>query len=164
MRLILASRSPRRAELLAQLGLVFEVRAADVDETWVPGEDAAGYVLRLARAKARAVRSRIREVAGDGTAPGVVIIGADTSVVLDDRVLGKPGNEAEGVAMLLALSGRTHQVMTGVAVCDDARIESLCVTTRVRFRAIDVDEARAYWNTGEAADKAGGYGIQGIGG
>jgi len=157
LRLILASASPRRAELLAQLGLAFEVRAADVDETWVPGEDPAGYVVRLARAKAQAV------CALHG-AREVVIVGADTTVVLDDRVLGKPRDKAEGIAMLMALSDRSHRVMTGVAVCDTVRMDSCCVTTEVCFRAIDRDEAEAYWETGEAADKAGGYGIQGIGG
>jgi septum formation protein len=93
-----------------------------------------------------------------------VALGSDTAVVLDDRVLGKPADRDEGVAMLLALSDRTHRVMTGVAACDGGRTESVCVVTAVRFRAIEPWEAEAYWRTGEGADKAGGYGIQGIGG
>jgi septum formation protein len=151
--LVLASRSPRRLALLTQLGLAFDVAAADVDESWHPGEDPAAYVVRLARAKARA-----------GHQSGAVTLGADTAVVKDGRVLGKPSGREDGVAMLLALSGRIHQVMTGVAVCDDTRIDSCCVTTDVAFRPIAGHEARAYWETGEGADKAGGYGIQGIGG
>jgi septum formation protein len=152
-RLILASASPRRLSLLTQLGLVCEVAAADVDESWPAGEDPAAYVVRLARAKARACHQ-----------PTAVTVGADTAVVLDGQVLGKPADRREGVAMLRALAGRTHQVMTGVAVCNDTRIDSCCVTTDVTFRAIDEREAEAYWETGEGADKAGGYGIQGIGG
>ena len=151
--LILASRSPRRAALLAAVGLEFEVVPADVDEVRLPGEPPADYVTRLARDKARAV-----------CRPDAVALGSDTAVVLDDQVLGKPRDRAEGVAMLLALSARSHVVMTGVAASDGQRVESLCVTTRVHFRAIDAWEAEAYWDTGEGADKAGGYGIQGIGG
>jgi septum formation protein len=153
MPLILASRSPRRAELLRQIGLDFVVSVPDVDESRFPGEPPADYVVRLAREKAAAV-----------AVAGAVSLGADTAVVLDHRVLGKPAGADEGVAMLLALSDRTHRVMTGVAACGDGRLEGLCVTTEVRFRAIDRAEAEAYWRTGEGADKAGGYGIQGIGG
>jgi septum formation protein len=152
-RLILASQSPRRLALLGQLGLTVEVRPADVDESLHPGEAAAAYVLRLARAKAEAAHQS-----------GAVTVAADTAVVLGDRVLGKPRDRAEGVAMLLALAGRTHEVMTGVAVRDDARLDSVCVVTEVQFREIFEQEAHAYWDTGEGADKAGGYGIQGIGG
>lgn len=151
--LILASRSPRRAELLAGVGLRFDVSPADVDESRLAAEAPADYVVRLARAKARAALR-----------PGCVALGSDTAVVLDDQVLGKPRDPQHGAAMLLALSDRTHEVMTGIAVCDDRRMESLCVTTRVRFRAIEPWEAQAYGRTGEGADKAGGYGIQGIGG
>jgi septum formation protein len=152
-RLILASQSPRRLALLGQLGLTVEVRPANVDEAVHPGEAPAACVLRLARAKAEAAHQ-----------PGAVTLAADTVVVLDERVLGKPGDREEGVAMLLALAGRTHQVMTGVVVRDDARVESVCVVTDVQFREIAEREAQAYWATGEGADKAGGYGIQGIGG
>jgi septum formation protein len=152
-RVILASESPRRLALLGQLGLVVEVRPAGVDESIRPGEDAEAYVLRLARAKAAAAHQ-----------VGAITVAADTAVVLDGRVLGKPAGREEGVAMLRALAGRTHQVMTGVAVGDDARQDSVCVVTDVQFRAIGEAEAHAYWDTGEGADKAGGYGIQGIGG
>lgn len=179
MRLILASRSPRRAQLLAQIGLAFEVRAADVDESVRPGEAAADYVVRLARAKAAAVLagagtgtggcaaggSAVAGASADaGTSADALALGADTAVVLDGRVLGKPAGAEDAVAMLLALSGRTHQVMTGVAVCGAAGVRSACVVTDVTFRAIEPWEAEAYARTGEGADKAGGYGIQGIGG
>jgi septum formation protein len=153
VRLILASSSPRRLALLAQLGLTCQVRPADVDESWQAGEDPSVYVVRLARAKAQAVGE-----------PGAVTLGADTTVVLEGRILGKPADRADGVAMLMRLSGRTHQVMTGVAVCQGGRLESCCVVTDVRFRPIGLREAEAYWATGEGADKAGGYGIQGLGG
>lgn len=161
MRLVLASRSPRRAELLRQIGLTFEVRAADVDEAVAVGESALDYVERLARQKAGAVRAL-------DPAARALVLGADTTVVLDGHILGKPVDVEDGVEMLLALSGRTHQVMTGIAVCGPgaggAGVVSECVVTDVRFRDIERWEARAYWDTGEAADKAGGYGIQGIGG
>jgi septum formation protein len=152
-RLVLASRSPRRAALLEQIGLGFDTVPVAVDESMRPGEAAADYVDRLARAKARA-----------GHRPGWLSLGADTAVVLGRRVLGKPAGHDEAVAMLLALGGRSHRVMTAVAVCDGARVRGCTVTTRVRFRDIDRAEAEAYAATGEGADKAGGYGIQGIGG
>lgn len=154
--IVLASASPRRAELLTQIGLLFEVRlpAPPVDETPHAGEAAEAYVERLARAKARAVAL---------TSPGRVVLAADTTVVLDGAILGKPGDVAEAVAMLLALAGRAHTVCTGVAVAGDGRVESLVARTRVRFRPVDRAEAEAYARTGEGADKAGGYGIQGIG-
>jgi septum formation protein len=171
MRLILASRSPRRADLLTRLGLSFEVRAADVDESAQPDEAAVDYVVRLARDKAQAVFCGAPVA---GTASGsaltsrltedVLVVGADTAVVLDERILGKPADQAEAVDMLLRLSGRTHRVMTGVAVHGRRGTRSLCVVTEVHFRAIEPWEAEAYWRTGEGADKAGGYGIQGIGG
>jgi septum formation protein len=159
VRLILASRSPRRAELLAGIGLRFEVRAVDLDESPRPDESAAAYVVRLAAAKARAAFTEAGAVAG-----GAIALGADTAVVLDERILGKPGNREEGVAMLLALSGRTHRVMTGVAAHGERGTLSRCVVAEVRFRVIEAAEAEAYWRTGEGIDKAGGYGIQGIGG
>jgi septum formation protein len=153
---ILASGSPRRAELLRQIGIHHEVRlpAQPVDETPLAGETAAAYVLRLARAKARAVAVNL---------PGRLVLAADTTVVLAGKILGKPADAAEGAGMLEALQGREHVVLTGVAVCRDLRVSALLAQTRVRFRAIDRAEAQAYWRTGEPADKAGGYGIQGIG-
>lgn len=157
MRLVLASRSPRRAELLRGLGLPFEVMPADVDESLLAGEPADAYVERLARTKAEAVLGRI-------AAADVLVLGADTTVEIDGRILGKPEDAAEGVAMLLALAGRTHRVATGIAVAGPAGTESVCVVAEVEFRHIERSEAEAYWATGEPADKAGGYGLQGIGG
>lgn len=153
MRLILASASPRRAGLLRQIGVPFEVRPAAVDESPLPRERAADYVERLARAKAEAV-----------VAEGRPALGADTAVVLDEEILGKPADQAAAIGMLLALSGRTHHVMTGIAVCNEGTTRSDCVITEVRFRGIEPWEAEAYARTGEGVDKAGGYGIQGIGG
>ena len=154
---MLASRSPRRAELLRGLRLPFEVMPADVDESLLPGEPADAYVERLARSKAEAVCRRI-------AADDVLVLGADTTVEIDGRILGKPEDATEGVAMLLALAGRSHRVVTGIAVAGPAGTESVCVVAEVAFRDIDRAEAEAYWATGEPADKAGGYGLQGIGG
>ena len=150
--LVLASASPRRAELLRQIGVPFEVLVPNVDETQRRGERADDYVRRLARSKAAA-----------GHRPGRLTLGADTAVVLDDAVLGKPRDENDGVAMLQALGGRTHTVLTGVCLGRDGAFETRVVATEVRFRPISEILATAYWRTGEGADKAGGYGIQGIG-
>ena len=150
--MVLASASPRRAALLRRLGVRFRAVPANVDETPRPGEAAPAYVLRLARAKAAAVA---------GEAP---TFGADTAVALDGRILGKPRTQDEGVAMLLALSGRAHQVFTGLHMRDGDREASRLASATVTFRDIERAEAVAYWRTGEGADKAGGYGIQGIGG
>ncbi len=150
---MLASGSPRRAELLRQIGVPFVVRPADVDESLRGGESPEQYVERLAVEKAQAV------VAEDGPA-----LGADTAVVVDAQILGKPADRAAGIDMILRLSARTHRVLTGVAVTDGRALRSCVVATEVTFRAISADEAAAYWETGEPRDKAGGYGIQGIGG
>ncbi len=158
--LVLASGSPRRARLLEQMGLSFEVRAVDLDEAPLAGEPPAAYVVRLARAKAEAAAGP----AARSRPEHPLTLGADTAVVLDGRILGKPGDADEAVAMLLSLSDKTHQVMTGVAVHGPAGTRSRCVVTEVRFRAIEPWEAQAYQRTGEGADKAGAYGIQGIGG
>jgi len=154
--IVLASGSPRRAELLRQIGILHEVRlpARPVDETPLAGEPADAYVLRLARAKAQAVAVDL---------PGRLVLAADTTVVLAGRILGKPADAVDGVGMLLALQGRAHEVLTGVAVCRDQQVAALLGRTRVRFRPVERAEAEAYWRTGEPADKAGGYGIQGIG-
>jgi septum formation protein len=154
--IVLASASPRRADLLRQIGVRFEVRlpAEPVDETPWPGEEPGAYVTRLAAAKALAVAHELA---------GRVVLAADTSVVLDGQILGKPGDQAEAVDMLLALAGREHEVLTAVAVRAGERGRTLLARTRVRFRTIERAEAEAYWATGEPADKAGGYGIQGIG-
>ena len=150
----LASSSPRRREILEALGLTFTVGGADVDERPLDGEAAADMVLRLARAKARA---------GAPTKPAIVI-GADTAVVLGDEMFGKPECEADAIATLGGLSGQTHRVMTGVSVWDGRDMRTTISCTDVQFREIRPDEALAYWQSGEPADKAGAYAIQGIGG
>jgi septum formation protein len=150
----LASASPRRREILATLGLEFSIAAPDVDETPLDGETAEDMVLRLAVAKAEAVRT--------GTSD--IVIAADTAVVVDGRMLGKPENREDCLAMLDALSGRTHTVCTGVALhCRDVTHTAMS-TTDVFFRDISRDEALAYWQSGEPRDKAGAYAVQGLGG
>ena len=151
----LASQSPRRRELLRQIGLEPVLLAASVDETPLPGERPGAFVLRLAEAKARAG-------AAAPEAAGLPVLGADTAVVLDGRILGKPRDRAEAMAMLLGLAGREHQVYTGVALWAREPRTRLNVS-RVRFRGIEPCEAAAYWLSGEPADKAGGYAIQGLG-
>ena len=160
--LVLASASPRRAELLAQLQVAFEVCPADIDESRKAAELAADYVNRLAREKAAAGLAG----AGRGQTPGLtpLILGADTIVVLGDEILGKPCGQTEGEQMLQRLSGRTHQVYTAVCVMTADYQQACTVSTSVTFRELEAGEAAWYWQTGEPADKAGGYGIQGIGG
>jgi len=150
--IVLASASPRRRELLALLGLTFEVAPADLDETWRNGEAPAAHAERLAREKA-AARAR----------PGAVAIGSDTIVVIDGEILGKPRDAAEAAAMLRRLSGREHEVFTGVAVSFGGKAASGAARTVVRFRPLDDATIRAYVATGEPMDKAGAYGIQGYG-
>ncbi|MGF6315554.1 Maf family protein [Pseudomonas frederiksbergensis] len=155
--LYLASGSPRRRELLTQIGVPFSVISADIDETPLPEECPSAYVERLARSKAEA---------GHGTVVSdadFCVLGADTAVVLDGKILGKPVDEADACAMLMLLSGREHEVLTAIAVRNGERCESSVVRSLVRFRTIDRDEAVAYWASGEPRDKAGGYGIQGLG-
>jgi septum formation protein len=154
-RLYLASGSPRRRELLAQIGVPFEQIAASIDETPLPAEHASAYVQRLALGKAAAGLA----LAG----AGAVVLGADTAVILDGQILGKPSDEQDAARMLAALSGREHQVFTAVALSDPSRSQVCCVSSRVRFRDISGTEIRTYWATGEPADKAGGYAIQGLG-
>ncbi|KEX94670.1 septum formation inhibitor Maf [Pseudomonas umsongensis] len=156
-RLYLASGSPRRRELLTQIGVPFTAISADIDETPLNHESPSAYVERLARGKAEAGRGA---VASDASC---CVLGADTAVVLDGKILGKPVDEGDACAMLKMLSGREHQVLTAIALLDFDRCESLVVTSHVRFREISPDEAAAYWASGEPRDKAGGYGIQGLG-
>jgi len=153
--LYLASGSPRRRELLTQIGVPFTVTSAPIDETPLPDESAVAYVERLAKAKAEAGLASL-------VGPAVVL-GADTAVVLDGRILGKPENREDALAMLADLAGREHQVLTAVALSDGQCSLSVCVTSNVRFRAIAPEEAQRYWASGEPADKAGGYAIQGLG-
>lgn len=160
--LVLASQSPRRAELLTQMGLPFTVLVTDVDETQQAGESPSAYVERLAREKAGAGYSAF--VGQCDTPPATVAIGADTVVLLDNEILGKPRGLKEGRAMLARLSGRTHEVLTGVAVHSAQQALSDVVRSRVTFRSLTESEILNYWDTGEGRDKAGSYGIQGIGG
>jgi septum formation protein len=153
--LILASASPRRRELLAQAGFTFEVCAADIDESRRAGEPPMDYVRRLALEKAQAIAARN---------PGAVVLGADTTVVLEGEVLNKPADRADAERMLRLLSGRTHQVHTGLAVVRDLEHQSHpshVETTDVVFRAIGEEELAAYLASGDPMDKAGAYGIQG---
>jgi septum formation protein len=149
----LASASPRRSELLRQIGVRFKVRAAAIAEEPVRGETPETYVARLAAAKAETVWAAVA-----GSEP---VLGADTAVVLDGEILGKPELEAEAVAMLERLSGRTHWVLTAVALRHAGGLETRLSESEVRFRATTPAERVAYCATGEPFDKAGGYGIQG---
>lgn len=152
-RLVLASGSPRRRDILTALGLVFDVRPPDVDETLRPGEDAAAAARRLAEQKATAVEAE----------PDELVIAADTIVVLDGDLLGKPTGPSDAAAMLGRLAGRSHEVITGLALRLDAETKSVAALTNVTFRALDREEIAAYVTTGEPLDKAGAYGIQGFG-
>ncbi|MDR3744831.1 MAG: Maf family protein [Acidobacteriaceae bacterium] len=160
-RLILASGSPRRRELLSQAGYVFAVEAADVDESQREGEEAGAYVLRLAEEKAQAVYARIVSVINAEEASGVIVLGADTSVVLGEEVLGKPVDADDARRMLRKLSARTHRVLTGVAAVSRCGTISEIETTEVLFAQISEPELEVYCATAEPLDKAGAYGIQG---
>lgn len=148
----LASASPRRKEILLSLGIDFSASAANIDETPLDDETAEAMVLRLALGKAQALGGKAD-----------IVLGADTVVTLDDRLFGKPASEREGLAMLAALSGGRHTVLTGVAAVSAAGVQTTVSRSSVRFRDIDPAEARNYWHSGEPRDKAGGYAIQGLG-
>lgn len=160
-RLILASASPRRTQLLLQIGVAHEVVPARVAERREPRESIAACVRRLAEQKSREVLQRL--VDAGAPAGGLAVLGADTAVTLEDRMLGKPRDEADGLAMLEYLSGRTHEVLSAVALADAQGVRSLLSVSRVRMRAIAAAEAARYWASGEPCDKAGGYAIQGFG-
>ena len=155
LQIYLASRSPRRSQLLAQLGLQFKVLPADIAERPGPGQAAADYVLAMARGKAQAAAAAAPE--------SLPVLGADTEVVVDGEILGKPASRDQAIAMLLRLSGRSHIVYSGIALVHRGHCESGLSRTEVDFGAIDPAEAAAYWESGEPADKAGGYAIQGLG-
>lgn len=150
--LVLASRSPRRAELLSSAGFEFTVRAADVDETLRDGESPEDYVTRLAKLKALAIEA----------VPDEIVIGADTTVVAGGEVLGKPADVADATRMLTALSGRKHEVLTGICLRRGNRILSEVASTAVWFSVLSDSEIESYAASGEPMDKAGAYGIQGL--
>lgn len=152
--IILASASPRRRELLAQAGFNFEVIPAHVNEDVLPGEDPKTYVVRLARDKAEAVYGQLR-------VPEAIVIGADTTVTIDGHILAKPEDARDAARMLRKLSGRTHQVITAVAIASALGTDASAEVTSVEFLRLSDEEITAYVATGEPMDKAGAYGIQG---
>jgi septum formation protein len=152
--IVLASGSPRRRQLLEMLRIPFRVLAPDVDEHALAGESPAAYVTRLSRVKAEVIAARV---------PGEVVLAADTTVVLDGEIFGKPESPAHAVAMLARLQGRTHEVMTAVAVMRGAETAQALDVSRVTFRPADEHTLAAYVATGEPLDKAGAYAIQGLG-
>ncbi len=154
--LYLASASPRRRELLTQIGVPFSLVSVSIDETPRPDESPESYVQRLAQEKALA---GLASIADDSAC----VLGADTTVVLGEQILGKPASREDAIATLLSLSGREHQVMTAVALASASGCQVRVVTSQVAFRPISPDEADAYWQSGEPQDKAGSYAIQGWG-
>jgi septum formation protein len=154
----LASASPRRRALLEQIGVPFQVLGVAIDESPEPLEAALAYVTRLAAAKAAAGWQQRQAQTPDGDA---AVLAADTAVVLDGRILGKPAHRRDAIEMLGQLSGRTHEVLTGIALATARGIESRVSRSEVTLRAISAHEAGAYWDSGEPCDKAGGYAIQG---
>ena len=154
--LILASQSPRRKALLSQLGYQFDCISADIDESQLEGENASQYVNRLALAKAQRIAKNQRDT--------VTVLGSDTTVVYQNTLLGKPETLAESIQILSMLSNNTHQVLTSVAVVQGDRHKVIEVITNVTFKALSEQEIINYWHTNEPQDKAGSYGIQGIGG
>ncbi len=165
--LVLASASPRRRELLAQAGFTFTVHPAHIPEEPLADEDPVGYVTRLAREKAEVVyrslstenSTKLETALKQGT---LVVLGADTTVTLDNEILGKPEDGADALRMLRRLSGRTHRVITGVAVVTARRVEVAAEITAVRFLTLSDEEIEVYVATGEPMDKAGAYAIQGL--
>ncbi len=153
-RILLASQSPRRAELLRQIGVEFDILAAAIDETPLAGEAPPEFARRMAREKALAVAGN------EETRP---VLGADTVVEIDGEILGKPRDRDDAARMLTRLSARRHQVHSAVALHADGETQVACNRTEVAFRAIGREEIAAYWRSGEPRDKAGGYAIQGLG-
>jgi len=164
-KIYLASRSPRRRELLAQIGVGFELlllrddvaRGVDVDETPLPGENPHDYVLRVSRVKAEVGSLRVQQ----RRLPVFPVLAADTAVVLNDRIMGKPANRDSAIEMLLALSGKEHEVLTAVAVANAGKIEQKLSASTVRFGKLTNHAVRRYAMSGEPLDKAGAYAIQG---
>ncbi|NQY87085.1 MAG: septum formation inhibitor Maf [Colwellia sp.] len=163
--LILASQSPRRKKLLGQLGYQFNTLVADIDESVCDHESPKEYVLRLAQEKSLAIFYTL----ADEQQKKSLVLGADTCVVIDGTILGKPANEAECIETLLRLENNQHQVLTAIAVasCDAIGVTKVCskvIETQVWFKALTISEIKRYWQTGEPCDKAGSYAIQGIAG
>jgi septum formation protein len=156
VKIALASASPRRRELLSQLGIDFDLVKVDVDESQFPQEAATDYVLRLAKTKAQA------GLAAQMSAVKLPVLGADTIVVVDGEVLGKPVDQEDFLRMMRLLNGRQHQVYTAIALATPELLLSDTVRTEVWFSAMTTAQMLAYWQSGEPADKAGGYGIQGL--
>lgn len=154
-RIILASASPRRRELLDQIGVTYEVFPVDIDEAPFPGEAPQSYVFRIASEKSAACLARRGE-------SGLPILAADTAVILAGQIMGKPKDQEDGLAMLRQLSGKTHQVYSAVSVRGRQDAQALNIT-EVTFRHLTEQEMLAYWHSGEPLDKAGGYAIQGLG-
>lgn len=153
--IVLASASPRRRELLDQIGVTYRVAPVDIDETPAPAESAQQFVKRIAAQKSAACWRLIK--------PEIAVLAADTAVVLNGRIMGKPQDAADAEAMLQALSAQTHQVYSAVSLrSNDVHLQAISVT-RVTFRALSLEEIRAYWRSGEPEDKAGSYAIQGLG-
>ncbi len=157
----LASKSPRRRALLEQIGVRYRAVPVDIDETPRVAEPPADFVLRLALTKAQTVAARRHKA--DQSDDGVPVLAADTAVVVAGRILVKPRDRAEGLAMMELLSGRTHEVLTAVALVADGSSDTALSRSLVRFREVTQAEASTYWDTGEPVDKAGGYAIQGLG-
>jgi septum formation protein len=158
----LASQSPRRRELLDQIGVAYQLVAVDVDESSQPGEAAQDYVARLAAAKASAGLDMLCQSGADEGKRGPVL-GADTTVVLDDQIMGKPRDVDEARLILSRFSGRTHQVLSAVSLAAPGRQVTRTSVTEVRFRSLSDELIGRYWRSGEPRDKAGAYGIQGLG-
>lgn len=152
--LLLASASPRRRELLQQIGVQFSAMSVDICEDVHPAEDPAAYVARLAKEKAEAGLARSNAAA---------VLGSDTTVVMSGEILGKPQDADDAERMLMSLSGSNHEVMTGVALATELETQVCIVTTVVHFKELSPETCRAYWQSGEPCDKAGAYGIQGLG-
>lgn len=160
----LASSSPRRAQILQNLGFKFDVFCCDIDETPLPNEKGADYVLRMAIEKNHAARQKWQQEKLAKNAPHLPFLSADTSVILDDNILGKPQNEIEAEEMLRALSGRAHQVITAICVANDQQMKTAVQISKVHFKPLTEKEIQGYIATGEPMDKAGAYGIQQLGG
>lgn len=152
----LASASPRRSALLNQVGIPHAIRAVDIDESVAAGESPRDYVVRLAAQKAKTLWDRL------DPSERLPVLGADTTVALDEEIMGKPRDEADGTRMLERLSSRTHRVYTAVALQHEHGCETQLSVSEVSFRALEADEIRAYWQSGEPQDKAGAYAVQGL--